>query len=550
MLLTRRLKSRAPSATLARSSAPAPTGAAINAGFVPTASPEHGTDPSPAPTPPNPEASTAMAEDQIAARKAKLELLREAGFNPYPDRWDRTHSLAEARELAEETDGVRVGGRVVLLRQISKKMIFLTLQDRSGRMQVALRKGTLDDDSLALLRKAMDLGDFLGVCGRIWVTRTGEITVDATEGRILSKALRPMPEKWSGVTDEETRYRRRYLDLLTNEETRARFRFRQRFITTVREFLDTHDFEEVETPVLETKVSGAMARPFRSHHNALDMDVTMRIAPETWLKRLVVGGYERVYEFARCFRNEGMDPSHLQDFTMLEYYVAYWSYEENMRFTRELLQYALKKLTGGLTFTRPGPDGEDVVFDLSGEWPIVRMTDIILERTGLDVTTVRDPDELRAWMRENRIDTEGVEKAGYHTLVDQIYKKTVRPTLMQPTFLTSHPIELSPLARRNDEQPGITDRFQLLINGWEVVNAYSELVDPADQRRRFEEQASARAAGDDEAMPLDEDYLLCMEYGMPPTSGWGMGVDRIVTLLTGVENLRDTVLFPLMRPAD
>jgi lysyl-tRNA synthetase, class II len=490
-----------------------------------------------------------MADDQIQARRTKRDRLREAGANPYPDRWERTHSLAAARELADGVADVSVAGRVLLLRVISKKLIFLTLQDRSGRLQVSLRLPTLPEADLALLRDTLDLGDFLGVKGAMWTTRTGEKTIDAASAQILAKALRPLPDKWSGVADREIAYRQRYLDLVTNDETRERFRLRTRLVRTIRNHLDEHGFEEVETPILCAKASGALARPFVTHHNALDLDVTLRIAPETYLKRLVVGGYERVYEFARCFRNEGMDPSHLQDFTMLEYYVAYWNFEDNMRFTRELLQHAVKEAFGSLRFSRPGPKGVGTVdIDLSGEWPRHRITDLIRTKTGIDVRATREPPALRTWIAEHGHDDEDVAAMGYASLVDHIYKKTVRPELVQPCFVIGHPIELSPLARRSDADPGITDRFQLLINGWEVVNAYSELVDPDDQRARFEEQARAKAAGDEEAMEAEEDYLVCMEHGMPPTSGWGMGVDRLVTLLSGQENLRDSVLFPLLRP--
>jgi lysyl-tRNA synthetase class 2 len=489
-----------------------------------------------------------MADDQIEARKAKRDLLRAQGVNPYPDRWARTHSLAEARALAEGADGLRVAGRVMAKREISKKLVFLTLQDASGRMQVSFRAGTLADASMDLMRKSLDVGDFLGVAGKHWVTKTGEPTIDASDVRILSKGLRPLPEKWLGVADRETCYRQRYLDLLTNDETRARFRMRTKLVRVIREYLDRHAFEEVETPVLQTKASGALAKPFLSHHNALDMDVTLRIAPETWLKRLLVGGYERVYEFARCFRNEGMDPSHLQDFTMLEYYVAYWSYEENMDFTEALVKHAVQECLGTTKVARPSPEGGTVEIDFGGTWPRRRITDLILERTGLDVLRDRDPAALRAWVREHGFWDDDVARMSWGSLVDHVYKKTVRPHLIQPTFIVGHPIELSPLARRNDADPTVTDRFQLVVNTWEVVNAYSELVDPDDQRRRFEEQAAARAGGDEEAMPTEEDYLLCMEYGMPPTSGWGMGIDRFVTLLSAQENLRDAVLFPLMRP--
>jgi lysyl-tRNA synthetase class 2 len=490
-----------------------------------------------------------MAEDQIQARRQKRDALRAAGLNPYPDRWKRTHSLEEAKPLADATEGVALAGRVMLLRQVSKKMIFLTLQDRSGRLQVSLRLPTMPEADLAILRDALDLGDFLGVEGPMWTTRTGEKTLDAKRAVILAKALRPLPDKWAGVADREISYRQRYLDLLTNDETRERFRLRTKITRSIRNYLDAAGFEEVETPVLCAKASGALAKPFFTHHNALDLDVTMRIAPETYLKRLVVGGYEKVYEFARCFRNEGMDPSHLQDFTMLEYYVAYWSYEENMQFTQELLQSVVKECTGKLTFTRPAREGGGAVdIDLSGDWPRRRITDLIREKTGLDVMANRDPAALRAWIREHGLADEDTSKMAYPSLVDHIYKKTVRPSLVQPCFVIGHPIELSPLARRSDADASITDRFQLLIGGWEVVNAYSELVDPDDQRARFEEQAANKAGGDADAMEAEDDYLICMEHGMPPTSGWGMGVDRLVTLLTGQENLRDAVLFPLMRP--
>lgn len=490
-----------------------------------------------------------MADDQIEARRAKRDHLLAQGIHPYPDRWHRTHSLADARVLGDGSEAVAVAGRVMAKREISKKLVFLTVQDRSGRMQVSFRAGTLADDAMDLLRRTLDVGDFLGIRGRTWTTRTGEPTLDAAEVKILAKGLRPLPEKWQGLQDRESCYRQRYLDLLTNEETRARFRLRTRVVRAIRNHLDGHGFEEVDTPVLQTKASGALARPFLSHHNALDMDVTLRIAPETWLKRLVVGGYERVYEFARCFRNEGMDPSHLQDFTMLEYYVAYWSYEENMAFTEHLVKHVVQECLGRTTVRRPGPHGgSEVEIDFSGSWPRRRITDLILERTGLDVTATKDPEALRAWIRAKGLADEDLSKMAWPSLVDHVYKKTVRPHLVQPVFVVGHPIELSPLARRNDADPGVTDRFQLVVNAWEVVNAYSELVDPDDQRRRFEEQAAHRAAGDDEAMEVEEDYLLCMEYGMPPMSGWGMGIDRFVTLLSGQENLRDAVLFPLMRP--
>ena len=367
----------------------------------------------------------------------------------------------------------------------------------------------------------------------------------AAEAVFLGKALRPLPEKWHGLQDREACYRQRHLDLVGNPETMARFRLRSAFVRETRRHLEENGFEEVDTPVLVTKPSGALARPFVTHHNSLDLDVYMRIAPETYLKRLVVGGFERVYEFARCFRNEGMDPSHLQDFTMLEWYAAYWNFEDNMRYTESLLREALGRLFGA------GPlevRGRKV--DLSKEWPRVRLLDLVEERTGLRVREHPEPADLRRAIAAKGIAIEDAQRMGWGSLVDALYRRTCRPHMDGPVFLVGHPIELSPLARRNDSDPGVADRYQLVVAGWEIVNAYSELVDPIDQRERLASQARARAGGDEEAMEMDEDYLAAMEHGMPPISGFGMGIDRVVALFTGAENLRDVVFFPLVRPLD
>jgi lysyl-tRNA synthetase class 2 len=310
----------------------------------------------------------------------------------------------------------------------------------------------------------------------------------------------------------------------------------------MRRVLDDSDFIEVDTPILVNKPSGALAKPFSTHHNALHMDCFLRIAPETYLKRLIVGGYEKVYEFARCFRNEGMDPSHLQDFTMLEYYVAYWSYEENMTFTEEFVKEMLVRVYGSLEAAE-----EKTGIDWSGDWPRRPMSDLIDEETGIVIADHPEADGLRTLLKGMDLDIEDIDRLGRGALIDQLYKKTVRPKLVKPTFMTKHPIDLSPLARRNDEDPTVADRFQLVVNGWEIVNAYSELVDPLDQAARLEAQASLRAGGDAEAMVMDEDYLMAMEHGMPPISGWGMGIDRFVALLTDQGNLRDVVLFPLLK---
>ncbi len=477
-------------------------------------------------------------------RLDKIDRLREAGVHPYPERFDRSHTLEQARGLPEGETGVRIAGRLVSVNKIGK-LTFAWLQDLQGKLQIALRKNEIGEENYALFHQTVDVGDFIGVEGEMFVTRTGELTLRADSWTFLGKAIRPMPEKWHGLQDTESCYRQRYLDLIASEETRKRFLMRGQAIRSMRNYLDEHGFLEVDTPILCEKPSGAMARPFTTHHNALDIDIPLRIAPETYLKRCIVAGYDRVYEFARCFRNEGMDPSHLQDFTMLEYYCAYWNYQDNMAFTEQMICETVTAMLGKPTLERNG-----VEINFEPPWPRRSMAELIQDACKIDITAFDDPDALRAEIvaQKIKLETDEIASLGLGNLIDQLYKKVSRPSLIQPTFLIHHPIELSPLARRNDENPGITDRFQLVVSGWEVLNAYSELVDPLDQRERLEAQQAARAAGDHEAMPLDEDYLLTMEYGMPPISGWGMGIDRFVALLAGVPNLRDVVLFPLMRP--
>jgi lysyl-tRNA synthetase class 2 len=410
------------------------------------------------------------------------------------------------------------------------ELTFATLQDMDGHIQIALLRG--ETPHYELFGKAVDRWDFIGVEGEMYHTDKGELTIRVHDWLFLGKTLQPPPNKYQGVKDIETNWRKRYLDLVSNEETRHRFRVRVQAVNALRDFLNRSGFIEVETPILNTQQSGALARPFFSKHNALDMEVVLRIAPETYLKRLIVGGYDRVYEFARCFRNEGLAASHLQEFTMLEYYAAYWNYEDNMTFTEDLLRHE----RGGRTI------------DFAQPWPRIRLRDIILEKSGIDIDAHHDAESLRKAIFAAKVELDNPD-AGRGSLIDQLYKRTARPTLIQPTFIVGHPVDLSPLARRNDTNPDAVDRFQLVVDTWEVINAYSELVDPLDQRRRFEEQAELRKKGDEEAMPADEDYLTAMEFGMPPISGWGMGIDRFVALLTDAPNLRDVVWFPLMKPA-
>lgn len=493
-------------------------------------------------------------------RLAKLEELRRRGDRPFKDRFSRSHSLAEARrsvaglELAqgeaplEELPELRLAGRVMAYRDFGG-ISFAVLQDHSGKLQLSINSRVLGDARCEDFRRLVDVGDFVGATGKLFKTKRGELSLEVRSFELLSKSLRPMPAKWHGLQDHELRWRHRYLDLLVNEKVRAAFQTRTAVVRALRDHLDRAAFEEVETPVLVTKPSGALARPFQSHHRALDIPVYLRIAPETWLKRLVVGGYDRVYEFARCFRNEGIDPSHLQDFTMLEWYAAWWDYRDNMEFTEGLLQHAIRAVgDGGLVVQFAGK-----TTDFSGPWPRFTLRELIERDSGIDIAACPDGASLRAAIRSKkiRLDVTAAEWDGLSraSLVDQLWKKVSRPKVERPTFVTAHPADLSPLARRNDEDPSIVDRFQLVVHGWEVVNAYSELVDPLEQRRAMEAQAAARAGGDEEALDVDEDYLVAMEYGMPPMSGFGLGVDRFVALLCGCDNIRDVVFFPLMRPA-
>ena len=484
-----------------------------------------------------------MDNDQRDVRIQKLRELRERGINPYRDKYERTHLLIEARSLQPETRDVRIAGRVMAIRMFGR-LIFATLKDGSGRMQIALQEKTLGDE-FGFFKKYVDIGDFIGTEGDIFITKKGETTLNTLRFEILSKTLRPLPEKWHGVQDRELLYRQRYLDLTMNDDTMKKFLIRTGIIRTMREFLDSSGFTEVDTPVLQTKPSGAIATPFTTHHNALDMPLYLRIAPETYLKRCIAGGFDRVYEFARSFRNEGMDPSHLQDFTLLEWYAAYWSYENNMEFTQRFVKHVLREINGSLVLRY----GEREI-DFSGAWKRITMREIILADTGIDIYAYEDDTALRKRIETDKIEIQGFETMGLGQLIDNLFKKVSRPAIIDPVFIVHHPRELSPLARTNDEDGRITDRFQLVANGWELINAYSELIDPLDQRARLEAQARLHSSGDAEAMVMDEDYLTAMEHGMPPISGLGMGVDRFISLLAGQENLRDVVLFPLMKPRE
>ncbi len=416
---------------------------------------------------------------------------------------------------------VHLAGRVVLWRRFGK-LTFGHIHDRSGTVQVSLDRGQLDDDRYREWAKGVSLGDFVGVRGHMWTTDKGERTVAVEELVVLNRALRSMPDKWQGIADVEARYRKRYLDLLVNEDSRQRFLVRSQVVARIRSFLDGHDFVEVETPILQAAASGAAARPFSTHHNALDRDFYLRISPETYLKRVVAGGFDRVYELGRNFRNEGTDSSHLQEFTMLEWYAAYWDYRDNMALVQNLLTEVIGEVVGSLQVSAAGTE-----LDFTPPWPEIDYRAAVEEATGIDLALVQDLEALKRALGTGDLrdrlgladDDDLAAQVSYGGLVDLLYKRTVRPGLVQPCFLVHHPAELVPLARRSDEDPSRLDMFQVVVSGWEIVKAYSELVDAVEQRARLEDQVALREAGDDETMMMEEDFIECMEHGMPPMSG-------------------------------
>lgn len=486
-----------------------------------------------------------FSEQEIVRREKLNEIAKVC--NPYPERYEITHSLKEASTLPDETKGVRVAGRIVFMRKMGK-LSFVRLRDIEGDLQISIKIDLVGEEKYQFFKTLVDVGDFLGAEGEIFTTHTGEKTLRVSSFEFLGKALKPLPEKFHGVTDPELCYRERYLDLIMNEETRKRFLLKYEFIKEIRRYLEDKGYIEIETPVLSNKASGALAKPFIAHHNALDIDVYLRIAPETYLKRAIIGGFTKVFEFARCFRNEGIDSTHLQDFTMLEGYGAYLNYQDNMILMEDMLKTVVSKVFGTLQ-VKIG----DKTIDFSKKWEQVTFRDVLLKYADIDILEFNDKEKLLNEIKRRKIelDTDAdLNTIGFGNLVDVLYKKVARPHMIEPVFLTEHPIALSPLARANDDNKEITDRFQLVINGAEIINGYSELVDPSEQQRRLEEQARLKSDGDEEAMMMDMDYIMAMETGMPPISGWGIGIDRVIQVLTDTPNIKDNVLFPLMRPEE
>lgn len=485
--------------------------------------------------------------DQMLVRRQKMESLREEGIDPFGHRFERTHQSAELHELfdprtKEELEEMgltaSVAGRIVTKRG-KGKVGFAHLQDREGRIQIYVRKDQVGDEPYDVFKHA-DLGDFFGVTGQIMKTDTGEVTIKPTEITILSKALRPLPDKYHGLTNVEQRYRQRYLDLISNQESFDRFTKRSKIISEIRRYLDGLGYLEVETPVLHNQAGGAAARPFITHHNALDIDLYLRIALELHLKRLIVGGMEKVYEIGRVFRNEGIDTTHNPEFTMMECYTAYTDYRDVMDLTEAIIRTVAEKTLDTTSITYGGAP-----VDLGSDFRRVHMADAVKEKTGVDFWQEMSIEQARQYAKEHNVEITDAMAVGH--ILNEFFETFVEETLQQPTFVYGHPVEVSPLAKKNPEDPRFTDRFELFIVGREFANAFTELNDPIDQRERFEEQERERKAGNDEAHGVDEDFLEALEYGMPPTGGLGIGIDRLVMLLTDAQSIRDVLLFPTMR---
>ncbi|MEY8443469.1 lysine--tRNA ligase [Lactococcus ileimucosae] len=486
--------------------------------------------------------------DQMKVRREKMEALREAGIDPFGHRFVRTHNSAELHaeydentkeELQEKDLHATIAGRLMTKRG-KGKVGFAHLQDREGQIQIYVRKDEVGEENYKIFKQA-DLGDFLGVEGQIMKTDMGELSIKASKLTFLSKALRPLPEKFHGLTDTETRYRKRYLDLISNKESFNRFVTRSKIISEIRRYMDGRGYLEVETPVLNNEAGGAAARPFYTHHNSLNIDMALRIATELHLKRLIVGGMEKVYELGRVFRNEGMDMTHNPEFTTMESYEAYADFDDIMDLTEGIFQHVAHTVLGKDIIEY---DGKEI--NVGGKFARIHMVDAIKEQTGVDFWKDMSFEEAVALAKEHDIYVEKHFTSVGH-IINEFFEKYVEDTLVQPTFVFGHPKEISPLAKMNEEDPRFTDRFELFINGKEYANAFSELNDPIDQLERFEAQAKAKELGDDEATGVDYDYVEALEHGMPPTGGLGIGIDRLVMLFTGTTSIRDVLLFPTMK---
>jgi lysyl-tRNA synthetase, class II len=487
---------------------------------------------------------TMELNDLQQQRLAKLERLRAAGIDPYPPRAHRTHTIAAALEsfdaLAERGERLTLAGRIVGARRIMGKLAFAHIEDGSGTIQLWISRADLGDEWFERFRDDLDTFDIVQATGTVRRTKSGEPSLFVERLELLSKALNPPPEKWHGLTDVEARLRERYLDLIVNEEVRQVFRTRAKIITAVRRFLDERGFLEVETPTLQPVYGGASARPFVTHHNQLHQDLYLRIADELYLKRLIVGGFEKVYEICKDFRNEGVDRSHNPEFTMMECYQAYADYHDIMRLVEDLFRYVAREVCGTTTISYQGQ-----TIDFEPDWRRVSIPEAIDERTGIDIMRVTELEPLQQAIRDAGLRVEN--KPNWAKQVDELFSEYVQPLLIQPTFIIDHPVQLSPLAKKRPDLPALVERFEPIIAGMELGNAFTELNDPLDQEQRFLEQGRAAAAGDDEAQQMDVDYINALMYGMPPTGGLGVGIDRMVMLFTDQPTIREVILFPHLR---
>ncbi|HQP07385.1 MAG TPA: lysine--tRNA ligase, partial [Smithellaceae bacterium] len=485
--------------------------------------------------------------DLLKVRREKIAALKAAGIDLYPNDAKPQNTTAqildefghmESENLAQLSQKFSLAGRLMAVRSFGKAA-FVKIQDRKGQMQCYLAKNILSEQDFSLFKK-LDIGDIVYVSGKLFRTKTNELTLEAQSLRLMAKSIHPLPEKWHGLTDIETRYRQRHLDLISNPAVKEIFIRRSLIIKLMRQFMDRHDFLEVETPMMQPKAGGAVARPFKTHHNALDQDFYLRIAPELYLKRLVTGGLERVYEINRNFRNEGISTFHNPEFTMMEFYQSYATYEDLMSLTEELFCFIAENVFGGLKFTYQGTE-----IDLTPPWRRLSVRDALIQIAQMAPDELTDPGRAIAFARKTGCDVKETDPPG--KILMAVFDELVEKKLVQPTFVTHYPVAVSPLSRRSSADPDIVDRFELYISGREIANAFSELNDPADQRERFLAQIRQREAGDDEAHEMDEDYIRTLEYGMPPTAGEGIGIDRLIMLFTDSASIRDVILFPLLR---
>lgn len=483
-----------------------------------------------------------LSEQEII-RREKLEEIKKV-CNPYPAKYERTHTLTEAKKLEDGTKDVKVCGRIAFARKMGK-LSFVKIRNIEDVFQLEFRVDLLGEEKYEFFKKLIDGGDFIGAKGEIFTTQTGEKTLRVEEFEFLGKSLRPLPEKFHGLTDVESKYRERYVDLMMNEESRKIFLGRSRYNYFIRDYLNKHGFLEVETPIVQTSISGATAKPFFTHYNALDIDCNLRIAPECYLKECIAGGFDKVYEVAKCFRNEGMDTEHNPEFTQIEWYASYWDFEDNINFFHDFVKESMEFLTGSSVVEYQGN-----TLDFGAPWERINYIEKMNEILGFEFLNETNLDEYK-----EKIVNKGFfslkdmeEYKSIPQLTDFLYKKLLRANIIGPVVMYNYPASLKPLARRNDKNQNAVDCFQVVVMGSEMCNAYSELVDPAIQRSTFEDQLAQKAAGDEETMDLDEDYLLAMEQGMPPISGLGIGIDRLMMIAFDAPSIRDVILFPTMKP--